>query len=115
MTTQIIADIVESNLPLDWVTLEQFAALIGYPSSRLYRAKDKWPEGQVWQKLGKKVYFSIEGWNQWLNQQTIRAESEYAAKASKLISPSAEKDDTLQFPNRRPRKASVKRDVYALT
>ncbi len=112
---QIITELIESNLPLDWVTLEQFGKLIGYPASRLYRAKEQWPEGQVWQKVGKKVYFSIKGWNEWLNQQSIREASEYEATLSKLTSQSPVVDDTLQFPNRRRRRGLAKRGSFELT
>ena len=81
-----IAEIVKSKLPLDWVTLPQFGKLIGLPHDRLYMAKDKWPQGEVWKKVDNKIYFSLKGWNKWMSQQGCQKALEYEAAASKLIS-----------------------------
>ena len=70
--TKLITELIESNLPLNWVTLEQFGNLIGLPHQRLYRAKDKWPEGLVWQKIDNKLYVRLKGWDQWVTEQAIR-------------------------------------------
>lgn len=111
-----IADIVQSNLPLDWVTLTQFGKLIGLPSSRLYQAKDNWPEGHVWQKLDNKLYFSLRGFNEWLDNQSIQKASEYEATASRLTSqPVTRGGNTTSSRIRRRRKTSPKRVSYELT
>lgn len=110
-----VIEIIKSNVPLDWVTLPQFAKLIGLPHTRLYMAKDKWPEGVVWQKIDNKLYFSLRGWNQWLEQQSIQRASEYEATASKLISQSKEKGaGTSSSRIRRRRKTLPKRESYEL-
>lgn len=70
--TNPVAEIIEADVPLDWITLEQFGNIIGYPPRRLYKAKEKWPVGLVWQKIDNKIYFSLEGWNQWLNEQATK-------------------------------------------
>ena len=110
-----VIEIIKSNVPLDWVTLPQFAKLIGLPHTRLYIAKDKWPEGVVWQKIDNKLYFSLRGWNQWLDQQSIQRASEYEATASKLISQSVGRVNTSLSRSRQRRKASAKRVNYELT
>ena len=110
-----IAEIVKSNVPLDWVTLPQFAKLIGLPHTRLYIAKDKWPEGVVWKKVDNKIYFSLQGWNEWMSQQGCQKALEYEATASKLISRSKEKGvGTLSSRTRRPQRILPKRESYEL-
>ena len=110
-----VVEIIKSNVPLDWVTLPQFGKLIGLPHERLYMAKDKWPEGVVWKKIDNKIYFSLNGWNEWLDQQGIQKASEYEATALKLISQSKEKGaGTLSSRTRRHRKTLPKRESYEL-
>ena len=96
--TQLITELIESNLPLNWVTLEQFGKLIGLPHQRLYRAKDKWPEGLVWQKIDNKLYFSLKGWDQWVTEQAIKNYQQAydsLVQASKSTSKSVVKDSKL--------------------
>lgn len=110
-----IAEIIKSNVPLDWVTLPQFAKLIGLPHTRLYIAKDKWPEGVVWKKVDNKIYFSLQGWNHWMSQQGIQKALECEAAASKLISQSKEKGaGTLSSRTQRRQKILPKRESYEL-
>ena len=110
-----VTEIIKSNVELDWVTLPQFGKLVGLPHARLYNAKDNWPEGVVWQKLDNKIYFSLRGWNKWLNDQAIQLVSEYEATALKLISQSKEKDaSTSSCRTHRRRKTSPKRESYEL-
>lgn len=82
----------EPSVRLDWVTLEKFGELIGYSPRRLYRAKENWPVGQVWQKIDNRLFFSLEGWNEWVNdqaEQNFRRASGLSERPSKLISRSA--------------------------
>ncbi|GLR28982.1 hypothetical protein SAMN05660405_02668 [Psychrobacter pacificensis] len=110
-----VIEIIKSNVPLDWVTLPQFAKLIGLPHTRLYIAKEKWPEGKVWKRVDNKIYFSLNGWNEWLDQQGIQKASEYETTASKLISQSKEKGaGTSSSRTRRRRKTLPKRENYEL-
>ena len=110
-----VIEIIKSNVPLDWVTLPQFAKLIGLPHTRLYIAKEKWPEGEVWKKIDNKIYFSLQGWNHWMSQQGIQKALECEAAASKLISQSKEKAaGTLSSRTRRRRKTLPKRENYEL-
>ena len=110
-----IAEIVKSKLPLDWVTLPQFGKLIGLPHDRLYMAKDKWPQGEVWKKVDNKIYFSLKGWNKWMSQQGCQKALEYEAAASKLISQSREKGaGTLSSRTRQRQRILPKRESYEL-
>jgi len=110
-----VIEIIKSNVPLDWVTLPQFAKLIGLPHTRLYIAKEKWPEGVVWKKIDNKIYFSLQGWNHWMSQQGIQKALECEAAASKLISQSKEKGvGTSSSRTRRHRKILPKRESYEL-
>lgn len=110
-----VIEIIKSNVPLDWVTLPQFAKLIGLPHTRLYIAKEKWPESVVWKKIDNKIYFSLQGWNHWMSQQGIQKALECEAAASKLISQSREKDaGTSSSRTRRRRKTLPKRENYEL-
>lgn len=109
-----IIEIIKSNVELDWVTLPQFGKLVGLPHNRLYVAKDNWPEGLVWQKLDNKIYFSLRGWNKWLNDQAIQQVSEYEATALKLISQSMASDVTSRCHTRQRQKTSHKRESYEL-
>ena len=110
-----VVEIIKSNVPLDWVTLPQFGKLIGLPHERLYLAKDKWPEGEVWKKIDNKIYFSLQGWNNWMSQQGIQKALECEAAALKLISQSREKGaGTLSSRTRRRRKTLPKREIYEL-
>lgn len=110
-----VAEIIKSNVPLDWVTLTQFAKLIGLPPSRLYQAKDKWPEGVVWQRLNNKLYFSLRGFNKWLDNQSIQKALECEAIACKSTSQLIECANTSPSRNHRHQKASPKRVNYELT
>ncbi len=109
-----LAEIIKSNVELDWVTLPQFGKLVGLPHNRLYVAKDNWPEGLVWQKIDNKIYFSLRGWNKWLNDQAIQRVSEYEATASRLISQSAANAATSRSRTRRRRQTLPKRESYEL-
>ncbi len=110
-----VIEIIKSNVPLDWVTLPQFGKLIGLPHERLYMAKDKWPEGKVWKRVNNKIYFSLQGWNNWMSQQGIQKALEYEAEASKLISRSKEMDaDTSSSRTRRRQRTLPKRESYEL-
>ena len=109
-----LAEIIKSNVELDWVTLTQFGKLVGLPHERLYQAKDNWPENTVWQKLDNKLWFSLRGWNQWMSQQAIRKASEYEATALKLTSQSTASDVTSRSRTTRHRKTSPKRGSYEL-
>ena len=110
-----VAEIIKSNVPLDWVTLPQFGKLVGLPHNRLYVAKDNWPEGVVWQKIDNKIYFSLRGWNNWMSQQVCQKALEYEVEASKLISRSRETAaSTLSSRTRRHQKILPKRESYEL-
>lgn len=110
-----VIEIIKSNVPLDWVTLPQFGKLIGLPHDRLYMAKDKWPENEVWKKVDNKIYFSLQGWNEWMSQQGTQKALEYEATASKLISQSREKGaGTLSSRTRRRQRTLPKRESYEL-
>lgn len=110
-----VIEIIKSNVPLDWVTLPQFGKLIGLPHERLYMAKDKWPEGKVWKRVDNKIYFSLNGWNEWLDQQGIQKALECEAAASKLISQSKEKGaGTSSSRTRRRQRILPKRESYEL-
>lgn len=109
-----VIEIIKSNVELDWVTLPQFGKLVGLPHNRLYVAKDNWPEGVVWQKIDNKIYFSLRGWNKWLNDQAIQQVLEYERAASKLTSQSMEGAVTSPCRTRQHRKTSQKRESYEL-
>lgn len=110
-----VIEIIKSNVPLDWVTLPQFAKIIGLPHTRLYIAKEKWPEGVVWKKIDNKIYFSLQGWNHWMSQQGIQKALECEAEASKLISQSKEKGaGTSSSRTRRRQRILPKRESYEL-
>ena len=110
-----VTEIIKSNVELDWVTLPQFGKLVGLPHARLYNAKDNWPEGVVWQKIDNKIYFSLRGWNKWLNDQVIQKASEYEATALRLTSQSQAKGvNTSSCRTRQRRKTSQKRESYEL-
>ncbi len=109
-----VIEIIESNVPLDWVTQPQFGKLIGLPQARLYQAKDNWPEGLVWQKINNKIYFSLRGWNEWMSQQGTQKASEYEATALKLISQSAVSGAPSPCRTRRHQKILPKRESYEL-
>ncbi len=109
-----LAEIIKSNVELDWVTLPQFGKLVGLPHARLYAAKEKWPEGVVWLNLDNKIYFSLRGWNKWLSDQAIQKASEYEAKASRLISQSKVSASTSSCRTPRRQRTSHKRESYEL-
>ncbi len=76
--TEIIEKIVQSKLPIDWVTPQQFSLLTGIPVGKLHNRRRKWTYGVVWFNDGEdgksgNVYYSIKGFNQWLSEQATKS------------------------------------------
>lgn len=113
--TEFIKDIVESNVPLDWVTLRKFSEITGEKENWLYKLKDKLPKGDVWHKKHGKIYFSLVGWNTWHNNQTTQRALESEDKVSKLISPSMANVATSRSRKNRLQQVSKKQEKYVLT
>ncbi len=76
-STEIIEKIVQSKLPIDWVTPQLFSLLTGIPVGKLHNCRRKWEYGVVWfndgddGKIGN-VYYSLRGFNQWLSEQATK-------------------------------------------
>ena len=52
----------------EWVTAKKFHERTGLSMTAIY-AREGWPQGQVWAKVGGRIHYNIEGYNQWFSSQ----------------------------------------------
>lgn len=94
---------------IDWVSAPKFEDLTGIPRSRFYDLrKDSWKQGEVWVKVDNRIYYSVTGFNKWLNQQAKNClqECESAPAASKSTLSDANSGTTSRSHTRRLRRVS---------